>query len=145
MNVLEEERTKVSIIIRSNAQVTAPEFQTYIINNYDSPKLENSNILVLGGVHGTDKGKIETDSHRINEPKIKPFFRNCIQFIEKRIGEEAFSEGKDPNERYELLEDKDAMTTLGRDELEDRGIELKYKDIEDLKKGGWNLQKEFEA
>ena len=143
MQVLEEEITKFSIIIRSNAQVTAPnEFQTYIINNYDSPKLENSNILILGGVHGTEMGKIETDSQRINEPKIKPLFHNCIQYIEKRIGQEAFR--VEPNERHDI-EDKGAMMTLGRNKLEDRVIELKYKDIEDLKIGGWKLHKEFEA
>ena len=111
MQVLEEEITEFSIIIRSNAQVTAPnEFQTYIINNYDSPKLENSNILILGGVHGTDKGKIETDSHRINEAKIKPMFGNCIKFIEKSIGQEAFR--IKPNKKYKL-QNTEAMRTLG--------------------------------
>ena len=111
MQVLEEEITEFSIIIRSNAQVTAPsEFQSYIIENYDKPKLENSNILILGGVHGTDQGKIETDSHRNNEANIKKMFGNCIQFIEQIIGQGAFR--AKPNKRYKL-EDKEAMMKLG--------------------------------
>ena len=59
---IEEEKTNISVVIRSSKEVTVGSFQSYIVHNYE--QLENSNILILGGIHGTAEGKIETDDER---------------------------------------------------------------------------------
>ena len=82
---IEEESTEQCVIIRSNAEVTTNLFRDIIIGSYK--QLKACNILILGGVHGTSDGNIETDGANLDTCFGGKDGQGYLDYIKKQIGE----------------------------------------------------------